>query len=162
MKTGRPDYYIPSPTTVSQDIKHVFANVWKHIAKMLQEHDGKLNFATDAWTSPNHKAFVAVTAHFEANGEPVCMLLDLVEVVTLHSGVNLAMAFAQILDEFGIVSDKVSNRSMGKEIILTCIPQALGITCDSASPNDTMIDKLPNLIETIWVPRIVHGVLTTL
>ena len=116
MKTGRPHYYIPSPTTVSRDVKRVFANVRKRIAKMLQEHDGKLNFAMDAWTLPNHKAFVAVMAHFQVDGEPVCMLLDLVEVAMSHSGVNLAPAFAQILDEFGI-SDKVSNRSIGKETI---------------------------------------------
>jgi len=76
------------------------------MAKMLQEHEGKLNFTTDAWTSSNHKAFVAVTVHFKLNGKPVCMMLDLVEVVTLHSGMNLAAAFAQILSEFGI-SDKV-------------------------------------------------------
>jgi hypothetical protein len=75
MKTGRPDYYIPSPTTVSQDVKRVFANVQKYIAKMLQEHDGKLNFATDTWTLPNHKAFITVTAHFEVNGEPVCYVV---------------------------------------------------------------------------------------
>ena len=86
---------------------------------MLQEHEGKLNFTTDAWTSSNHKAFVAVTVHFKLNGKPICMMLDLVEVVTLHSGVNLAAAFAQILGKFGI-SDKVSNRSMGNETILTC------------------------------------------
>jgi len=119
MKTGRPDYYIPLPTKVSQDVKRVFTNVQKHIVKMLQEHDGKLNFAMDAWTSPNHKAFIAMMAHFEVNGEPVCMLLDLVEVAMSHSSMNLAVAFAQILDEFGI-SDKVSNRSMGNETILTC------------------------------------------
>jgi hypothetical protein len=35
------------------------------------------------------------------------MLLDIVEVAKSHSGVNLAAAFAHILDEFGI-SDKVS------------------------------------------------------
>jgi hypothetical protein len=52
----------------------------------MQEHDGKLNFATDAWTSPNHKAFVAVSVHFEHNGEPVSMVLDVVEVakVSIH------------------------------------------------------------------------------
>jgi hypothetical protein len=36
MKTGRPDYYIPSPTTVSQDVKRVFVNVRKWMAKILQ------------------------------------------------------------------------------------------------------------------------------
>ena len=62
---------------------------------------------TDAWTSPNHKAFVAVTVHFEKDGIPVSMLLDIIEVAKSHSGMNLAATFAQILDEFGI-SDKVS------------------------------------------------------
>jgi len=72
-----------------------------------QEYEGNLNFATDAWTSPNHKAYVAVTVHFEKDGEPVCMILDIVEVAMAHSGVNLATAFAEILQEFGI-ANKVS------------------------------------------------------
>jgi hypothetical protein len=66
-----------------------------------------LSFATDAWTSPNHKAYVAVTVHFEENGVPISMLLDLVEVARSHSGLNLAAAFARILDDFGI-ADKAS------------------------------------------------------
>lgn len=36
MKTGRPEYYIPHKTTVSRDVRLVFANVRKRIAKMLQ------------------------------------------------------------------------------------------------------------------------------
>lgn len=36
------------------------------------------------------------------------MLLDLVEVAESHSGVNLAKAFAKVLEEFGI-EDKVSS-----------------------------------------------------
>jgi hypothetical protein len=49
---------------------------------------------------------VAVTVHLEHEGVPISMLLDLVEVAKSHSGVNLAAAFAQVLQEFGI-SDKV-------------------------------------------------------
>jgi hypothetical protein len=115
MKTGRPEYYIPSPTTVSRDVKHVFVKARCRIAQMLQGYDGALSFATDAWTSPNHKAFIAVTVHYELEGSPICLLLDLVEVATSHSGVNLAAAFAKILDDFGI-GDKVSlmMRSMSK------------------------------------------------
>jgi hypothetical protein len=66
-----------------------------------------LSFATDAWTSPNHKAYMVVTVHFETDGVPVAMLLDMVEVARSHSGLNLAVAFAKVLDEFGI-SEKVS------------------------------------------------------
>jgi hypothetical protein len=36
MKTGRPDYPIPSPQTVSQDVRNVFVGAHKRIAKMLQ------------------------------------------------------------------------------------------------------------------------------
>ena len=74
----------------------------------IQECDGALSFATDAWTSPNHKASVAVTVHFENEGVPVSMLLDIVELAQSHSGINLAAAFVKILENFGI-SDKVSK-----------------------------------------------------
>ena len=45
-----------------------------------QKHDGKLHFATDAWTSPNHHAFVAWTVHLEYEGAMLCFLLDIFEL----------------------------------------------------------------------------------
>jgi hypothetical protein len=36
MKTGRPEYYLPSPSTVSRDVKKVFARTRERIAAMLQ------------------------------------------------------------------------------------------------------------------------------
>ena len=120
MKTGRPQYHLPSLPTVSRDVKNVFVCVHKCIAKMLQvwchwfwaetraltrntqEHEAALSFAMDAWTLPNHKAYIAIMVHFENKGAPVSMLLDVVEVPCLHSGINLVMAFTNILDNFGI------------------------------------------------------------
>ena len=72
-----------------------------------QDYDGALNFATDAWTSPNHKAYVAVTVHFQRDGILVAMLLNLVEVAESHSGAHLAAVFVKILEDFAI-TDKVS------------------------------------------------------
>ncbi len=46
----------------------------------MQNYDGNLHFVTDAWTSTNHKAFVAVTVHLEHDGVPLVFLLDIVEV----------------------------------------------------------------------------------
>ena len=100
MKTGRPEYYIPSATTVSRDVRIVFARTHARIGQMLQvslnsvvfnlemardspiakEHAGHISFATDAWTSPNHLAYVAITAHLEIQGEPICIVLDVVEL----------------------------------------------------------------------------------
>lgn len=36
MKTGRPEYYLPSQSTVSRDVRLVFVNVWKRMAKLMQ------------------------------------------------------------------------------------------------------------------------------
>lgn len=96
MKTGRPEYYIPSPSTVSRDVRQVFVRTRQRVAKMLQvsdfslirkqiiktyqEYDGKINFTTDGWSSPNHRALVAFSAHFEHKGEPLCIPLDIIEV----------------------------------------------------------------------------------
>ena len=71
-----------------------------------------MSFATDAWTSPNNRAFVAQTVHFEHNGSPMSFLLDIVEVAKSHSGETLATAFAKILNDFGI-SEKVSKNKKG-------------------------------------------------
>ncbi|KAG1726769.1 hypothetical protein EDB19DRAFT_1622345, partial [Suillus lakei] len=54
MKTGRPEYYIPSPSTVSRDVRQVFVWTRQRVATMLQEYNGKINFTTDSWSSPNH------------------------------------------------------------------------------------------------------------
>ena len=86
-----------------------------------KEHLGALSFATDAWSSPNHKAYVAVTVHFEQDGVPVSMLLDIVEVPCSHSGLNLAKAFANILEDFG-VSDKVSTVLLSGKCSHTLLP----------------------------------------
>ncbi|KAA1479968.1 hypothetical protein DENSPDRAFT_746310, partial [Dentipellis sp. KUC8613] len=80
MKTGRLGYYVPSPSMVSCDVKLVFARSRKRITNILQDYDGDLSFATDAWTSPNHCAFVAFTVHLLWNGEPISILLDFIEV----------------------------------------------------------------------------------
>ncbi|KAF8121861.1 hypothetical protein EV363DRAFT_1146113, partial [Boletus edulis] len=93
MKTGRPEYYLPSPATVSHDVKLVFVRTRQRIAKMLREYSGRINFTTDAWMSPNHHAFVAFAAHLEHKGALLTFLLDVVEVSKSHTGVELAHAF---------------------------------------------------------------------
>ena len=74
---------------------------------MIQKTTGKLNFTTDAWMSPNHKAYISVSVHFKNKGVPVSILLDLVEMAQRHSGINVATVFAKILEDFGI-ENKVS------------------------------------------------------
>ncbi|KAJ7714304.1 hypothetical protein B0H14DRAFT_3523058 [Mycena olivaceomarginata] len=57
-----------------------FAKCKIMIDNSLQEHPGQLSFATDAWTSPNHRAFVVWTVHLPLDGNPLSFLLDIIEV----------------------------------------------------------------------------------
>ncbi|KAG2362078.1 hypothetical protein BDR07DRAFT_1451332 [Suillus spraguei] len=83
MKTGRPEYHILSPSTVLCNVRLVFAKTRQRIAKMSREYDGKLNFSTDSWTSPNHHAYIALLMHLEHKGIPLCMPLDIVDHIVL-------------------------------------------------------------------------------
>lgn len=126
MKTGRPGYWTPSPKTVARNVRQVFVHSRQRLANILQvsttkhleirhghsphgkNYEGDISCATDAWTSPNHKPYMAVTVHFIHNNDPISLLLDIVEVAASHTGKELAGAFACILEEFG-VADKVRD-----------------------------------------------------
>jgi len=50
---------------------------------------------------------VAIIVHFKHEGIPISLLLDIIEVAWSHSRFNLAVAFADVLNDFRI-ADKVS------------------------------------------------------
>ena len=122
MKTGRPEYRLPLPATVSQDVKHVFVSMRSLVASKLkvslpihkllipiQRCEGTRwlpELCYHTWTSPNGQAYIAVTVHLEIHGVAESMLLDIVEYASSHTGENLASTFAKVLKDFGI-SDKV-------------------------------------------------------
>ena len=55
---------------------------------MLKAHDGHLNFTTDAWTSPNHRAYVAICVHLEYKGSPLLTVLDIMEVAEVRKSLT--------------------------------------------------------------------------
>ncbi|KAJ7060842.1 hypothetical protein C8F01DRAFT_988221, partial [Mycena amicta] len=79
MKSGHPGIQIPSPQTVARDVKKLFVKTQARVKDRLTKVSG-LTFITDAWSSPNHRAFVAVGAAWEEDGQKVECLLDFVEV----------------------------------------------------------------------------------
>jgi hypothetical protein len=107
LTTGHPHLKVPSPNTVRRDIKAAYLRCRERISKVLREHPGRVHFATDAWTSTNHHAFVAWTVHLEYNGTMLAFLLDIVDVPESHTGVALAKAFQRMLETFGL-QDRVS------------------------------------------------------
>jgi len=117
------------------------------IQPVQQEYDGKLNFATDGWSSSNHKSYIAITVHLERAGQPFKMLLDLVEVAKSHTGVNLGIAFVNVLKTFG-VEEKVRLLNNYRSLTyIVHVLQILGITGDNASNNDSMIKYLGDTLD---------------
>ncbi|KAJ7307068.1 hypothetical protein DFH08DRAFT_720301, partial [Mycena albidolilacea] len=84
LTASRPELTVPSRSTVARDLKAVYERSTDRIKKLLMEYDGCLSFATDTWTSPNHRAFVAWTVHLQHNSEPLVFLLDIFEVPKVH------------------------------------------------------------------------------
>ncbi|KAI0282629.1 hypothetical protein BC826DRAFT_896543, partial [Russula brevipes] len=80
MKAGRPGTAIPTRRTVSRDIEAAFHKCQSRIDCILKEHSGKIHFATDAWTSPNHRAFVVWTVHLHDAGHILVFFLDIIEL----------------------------------------------------------------------------------
>ncbi|KAJ7301562.1 hypothetical protein DFH08DRAFT_724124 [Mycena albidolilacea] len=80
MLAGRPNLDLPNGRRVSRDIQASFNKCKETTDKLLQDYPGMLSYATDAWTSPNHRAFVAWTVHLQHEGTPLCFLLDIIEV----------------------------------------------------------------------------------
>jgi hypothetical protein len=90
----------------------------------LKEYEGQLNFTTDAWTSPNHKAFVALTVHLEEKGVPLCLVLDIVEVAVVctyrnlnrpsTNAVSLVSLWTQPGNHIGEASAEIWNSAQGQ------------------------------------------------
>jgi hypothetical protein len=88
---------------------------------------------------------MAITVHLAVEGEPLSILLDVIEVAQSHTGVALATEFVRVLREFS-VEHKVSMFIPRKLSWLT-IFQLLSVTCDNASVNETMINEMETTLE---------------
>ncbi|KIK90253.1 hypothetical protein PAXRUDRAFT_152033, partial [Paxillus rubicundulus Ve08.2h10] len=77
---GHPNIHLPSPDTLSCNIKMAFELCGQCVGKILRH----LHFAMDAWTSPNHWAFVVWTVHLEHEGKMFSFFLDIVEVAEVR------------------------------------------------------------------------------
>ena len=85
---------------------------------VIQDFDSELTFTFDAWTSPNHKAFLTFAVHLHHEGIPLSFILDVIEVAESHTGKTMADVFHAVLNEFGIL-EKVSKNAWKIQCRLT-------------------------------------------
>lgn len=90
---------------------------------------------------------MAFAVHLQHEGVPLSFLLDAVEVAESHTGDNLARAFQDMLNGFGI-EEKVSR--LADTLTNGCTYQATKlhtVTADNATNNDVMVDRLAELVD---------------
>lgn len=68
----------PSRSTVSRDVREIFAVTHKHIGQLLKAHPGRLHLGLDGWTSPNVYSFLGVTVHRVVDGKATQFILDFI------------------------------------------------------------------------------------
>ena len=114
LSAGCPFINLPSHMTCSRDIIAAYKEAHKVVTKLLQEMPSYLHFDTDAWTSPNHCAFIVWMVQFEFQGEIVNFLLEIIKVPEVcilicsldsrltafmsHTGAALTRAFQAMLE----------------------------------------------------------------
>ena len=65
---------------------------------MPQNQVSRISIAVDAWTSLNHQAYIAVTGHWEEDGEARHVLLDFVEVPEVCRHYELVWSQLMMMD----------------------------------------------------------------
>lgn len=72
----------------------------------LQSSLSKIHFSIDMWTSPNHRSFQAIVAHFiEAETRQLRKALLALPELPSHGGEDQAVAFLRIAESYGILGN---------------------------------------------------------
>jgi hypothetical protein len=92
---------VPSPTTLSRDVREIFNMSRLKVASILQvcffrtfksisleltfmqSYPGRLHLCVDGWTSPNVIAFLGATVHWVVDGRMQSLILDFIKYVDI-------------------------------------------------------------------------------
>jgi hypothetical protein len=138
---------IPHPITISRDVKEIFTLSKIHVARVLGDYKVRVHIGVDGWTSPNIFSFLGITAHRVVDGRINSCILDFVKLLHNHSGIYLANQLVLCLREFKLET-KVSSFLFCPLYISRNMFQLLGVVCDNAANNGTMVKELGRLLET--------------
>ncbi|POW23128.1 hypothetical protein PSHT_00550 [Puccinia striiformis] len=124
-----------NPTTINMEYGR--KTIAKEVESLFHAHRDQLQqtlkdvkhlaFTLDAWTSPNQKAFMAITAHgITADWKMLEVVVAMPTVHGQHSGENFGNLFVDSLNKLGLSDALVS------------------ITADNASNNSTLARQVEN------------------
>ena len=114
-----------SKKTTRADINKYFEDAKATTKERLSLARSRIHISYDLWTSPNHKAMIAIVAHWTAEDYEVkSALLAIREVHGEHSGLNIADVVYPVMKEYDIhsrfgyfVGDNATNNNTSIECL---------------------------------------------
>ena len=90
--------------TIPKLIEQSFVVHREILKSKLQNSLSKIHFSIDVWTSPNHRAFQAIFAHFiDADTRELQKALLALPELPSHGGEDQAAAFLQVAEQYNIL-----------------------------------------------------------
>ncbi|TMI77394.1 MAG: hypothetical protein E6H10_19115 [Bacteroidetes bacterium] len=114
-----------SAKTTCRDITKYFETAKVTINERLSLARSRIHISYDLWTSPNHKAMIAIVAHWTAEDYKVkTALLAIREVHGEHTGENIANVVYSVMKEYDIhtrfgyyVGDNATNNDTSLDFL---------------------------------------------
>jgi len=112
-----------SKKTTRSDVNKYFETAKVAVKERLSLARSRIHISYDLWTSPNHKAMIAIVAHWMSEDYEVkTALLAIREVHGEHTGENIANVVYPVLKEYNIhdrfgyfVGDNATNNDTSVE-----------------------------------------------
>ena len=114
-------YSFHNRKTTKQQILNLFEEKRMDIKKTIAQISGKVSLTSDMWTASNNDAFLSLTIHFVDNNWVLKnFLLDIIPFSIRHTGINMATAIMNVLQEFDLAEKTLALTTDNASSMIGC------------------------------------------
>lgn len=115
-------YKVPDRHQIKVKVVEEFDERRQKICYDLLKIPGKVSFTADMWTSTlTSEAYLGLTIHYiDENWTLQRFLLDIIPFKTHHTGINMATAINNVLNEFNLVGKTLALTTDNESAMLVC------------------------------------------
>ena len=122
MNTFDPRYKVPNRHQVKTMVIQEFNNRRSNLGSDLRKIPGTVAFTADMWTSTlNSESYFGLTIHYiDENWNFRRFLLDIIPFQTRHTGINIASAISNVLNEFNLANRTLALTTDNESAMVVC------------------------------------------
>jgi len=122
MNVFDPYYRVPDRHQIKEMTILEFNKRRSNIKYDLNKISGKVSFTADMWTSTmSSESYLGLTIHYiNQDWDLQRFLLDIVPFKTQHTGVNIANAISNVLEEFNLINKTLALTTDNESTMVVC------------------------------------------